>query len=251
MEGQNIQQKPKMPQNNHRPTSHLISQSPQKQNRWLIPTMVTMVLLLLGSNISLVYLYYQSKIDIDNQSNQISDQQTLTGDLLTQQVESALDTYRNEKYGYELSYSPAYLSHTQYTISSEKIELNGLDSLIIDIEPLHEKYSSAEEWWNSENWNFYHPKECYEKYTSSAINSLYDTNKEIISFDQEVVVYNNLGYPDFDSDTSDSICFEPGGNRIMILKNPAGKLLKIVYTASKASEDILTTFKFIEPTALQ
>lgn len=154
-------------------------------------------------------------------------------------------TYVNEKYGYSFKHptpDDGMLKYDKYT--DDLIEINGLDSLVIRIEPVGSIGMNPNSWWNAQTIEPYtkKPSSCFSKQTIQIVKSLYEEKYEprqlVINFHRDVLLLNNF-YSD------EVVCSEPPEVQILLVPIK-GRIIKVTYDWAALSEQILSTFKFTQ-----
>ncbi len=154
-------------------------------------------------------------------------------------------TYTNTKYEFEIKYpkpDPNDPSEKFNSYTENLLEINGLDSLVIRIEPIQTFETDPAVWWKSQKTEVYtkKPATCFAQQTATIVKSLYDPNQRIINFGKNVLILNN-----FRSEVS--TCLEPPEVQILLVPLN-GRFIKITSDWAGLSEQILSTFKFLDQT---
>jgi hypothetical protein len=153
------------------------------------------------------------------------------------------ETYVNEKYGYAIKYPKVDQEFGKFdSYTDELIMINGLDNLLVRIEPIVDTGISSLEWWNNQEIESYSnkPNACFTQKTATEIKSLYDPEKTVVKFENEVFIVDNL----FGDQGFSENCLEPPQVRIVIISTNKG-LLKLTYTWAGEAERILSTFTLL------
>lgn len=158
---------------------------------------------------------------------------------------SAWVTYSN-KLGFSVKYpkpDPNDPTEKYNSYTDSLFELNGLDFLVMRIEIVNTNETDPIVWWKSQKAEGYTKKSvnCFSEQTTSTIKSLYDPSKTVIDFKRNVLVLDNLT----GNENRESSCAEPVQARVVLIPINR-KIVKLTYTWSAASEEILSTFK-LEP----
>lgn len=153
-------------------------------------------------------------------------------------------TYVNTKYGYQFNFPPEYedinLECGSAEFENDFVSLLGCDSLVIQIEPIQTTELEPMKWWSDQSIEAYtnKPASCFSYQSTNTIKSLYDEDKTVVSFDNDVLKLNNFY-------SQDSTCLEPPEVQILFVAHK-GNILKITYDWASMSEQILSTFKLLE-----
>lgn len=155
-------------------------------------------------------------------------------------------TYTNTKYGFSFKYpQPDELSSKYDKFTDKLVEINGLDSLIIKIEPINTTESDPSIWWSKQAVDPFMKRStaCYNKSITRSITSRYtevldNTINPVVDFNTDVVLLRQ---------EQKQICNEPPFNQIILIPTKNGEILSIQEGYSVVGEQILSTFKLIEP----
>jgi len=151
------------------------------------------------------------------------------------------ETYVNSKYGYSLQYPRQIEIESQNNkFTDDLIEINGIDSLVIRVEPVQTLESDPEKWWETQTVESYTQQSanCFSKEKTATIKSLYDNSEIIKIFDDKVLLLYDFG-------NEENGCNEPPNVQILLISHN-GKLLKVTYDWAIQSEQILSTFEFVD-----
>jgi len=151
-------------------------------------------------------------------------------------------TYTNLKYYYTFKYSDRDMSlGGSEEFTDDNVEINGIDSHILKIQPVPANGMSALDWWKSQSKEFFSrkPVNCYTVEETKNIRSIYDETDIVVQFSVDVVRLKLL---------RDTCVFESDmGNYIgEVLIVPHKENLILIHYSGTDGEDILSTFKLID-----
>lgn len=153
--------------------------------------------------------------------------------------------YINKKYGFQIKYPKPFsveLSNKYDSFTDELFKINGLDFLVMQIEPIKTLEKDPEVWWSMQKTDPFvnRPVSCYKKIITKSIPSRYvgtldNAIDPVINFDKNVVLLRQ---------SDESPCNEPPFNQIILVSTNIGEILAIQEGYSGDGEQILSTFKF-------
>ncbi len=155
-------------------------------------------------------------------------------------------TYTNEKYGFEFKYPESINTKNKITNDIFDLYMNGEEQnrVIISINQIKTFQTEPLEWWNTQKIDVYSklPSSCFDLTKEATIISNHNAGTVVKQFDKEITIGKS-------KDTKGCGVW-PYNITFLLIPNSQG-ILKITYEAgySIQSEDILSTFRFIEPDA--
>jgi hypothetical protein len=150
-------------------------------------------------------------------------------------------TYVNNKFGYSFNYpEETWIASGEPVLptpvlTDELVMLRGLDSLVVQIEPIATIDTDPQVWWRKQTFEHFHdkPASCFSTQLVTEVKSHYEPSETVTTLESPALALNLKLTPD---------CADPS-DHILIVSH-RGKLLKLIYDDAIASEEILSSLKW-------